>query len=93
MVDGCLLTIYYTVGIHRQLHGQFIAAHNAEPPGSTNTFLHTVRVAEYIQVASCGIFVDEFHDKHPCVWTKQALNTSELAMEAYMAELIAASHC
>jgi len=42
---------------------------------------------------STGIFKNEFHDKHPHEWTKQAAITSEEATEAYMVEVIAESHC
>jgi len=37
--------------------------------------------------------VDEFRDKHPSEWTKQALITLEEATETYMVQAIAESHC
>jgi hypothetical protein len=44
---------------------------------------------EHHDVFSSGIFVDEFRDKGPREWTKQALKTQEEAMESYMVEVIA----
>ena len=43
-------------------------------------------------MVSSGIFADEFPDKNPREWTKQGLITLEEATEAYMVEVIAASH-
>ena len=42
---------------------------------------------------SSGIFADEFPDKHPHEWTKQALITLEEATEGYMVEVTAEFHC
>jgi len=39
-----------------------------------------------------GIFTDEFPDKIPHEWTKQALNTLEEATEVYMVEVTAKFH-
>ena len=63
---------------------EFIAARNGKPPWSTKAFVRTVRKIEHHDVVSSGIFADEFPDKHPREWTKQALITSEEAKEAYM---------
>jgi len=48
---------------------------------------------EHHDVVSSGIFADVFPDKNPREWTKQALITLGEATEAYMVEVIAASHC
>jgi hypothetical protein len=52
-----------------------------------------VRETEHHDVVSSGIFADEFPDKRPREWTKQALITLEEAMEAYMVEVTAYFHC
>ena len=46
-----------------------------------------VREIEHHDVVSSGIFTDEFPDKHPWEWTRQALITFEKATEAYMVEV------
>jgi hypothetical protein len=56
-------------------------------------FVVTVRAIEHHDVVYCGIFVDQFHDKHPLEWTKQALSTLEDATEVYMVKVVANSHC
>jgi hypothetical protein len=56
-------------------------------------FVPTVRQIEQYDVVSSGTFVDEFPDKCPREWTKQALITLEDATEAYMVEVIAEYHC
>ena len=43
-------------------------------------------------VFSSEIFADEFPDKHPRDWMKQALMTWEEAMEVYMVKVTAKSH-
>jgi len=48
---------------------------------------------EHYHVVSSGIFADEFPDKYPREWTKQALITLEEATEAYMVEVLAEFHC
>jgi len=48
---------------------------------------------EHHDVVTSGIFADEFLDKHPHDWTKQALITLEEATEAYMVEVTAEFHC
>jgi len=48
---------------------------------------------EHHDVVSSGIFADEFADKHPREWKKQALITLEEATEAYMVEVTAEFHC
>jgi hypothetical protein len=70
-----------------------IAARNGKPPLSTTEFLRTVREIEHLNVVSSGIFADEFPDKRPREWTKQALITSEEATEAYIVEVTAEFHC
>ena len=56
---------------------------------STKAFIRTVREIEHHDVVSSGIFADEFRDKGPREWTKQALKTLEEATESYMVEVIA----
>jgi hypothetical protein len=56
-------------------------------------FVRTVREIEHHDVVSCWISSDEFPDKHPREWTKQALLTLEEATEVYMVEVIAEFHC
>jgi len=71
--NGGQLTIKHTAGVHRELRNEFIATRNGKPPLSTKAFVRTVREIEHHDVVSAGIFTDEFPDKHPCEWTKQAL--------------------
>jgi len=52
-----------------------------------------VREIEHHDIVSSGIFADEFPDKRPREWTKQALITLEEATEAYMVEVTAQFHC
>jgi hypothetical protein len=91
--NGGQLTVSRTAGVHRQLRNEFIAACNGKPPWSTKAFFHTVREIEHHDVGSSGIFADEFPDKCPCEWTKQALITVEEVTEAYMVEVTAEFHC
>jgi len=81
------------VGARRELRNEFIAAHNGQPPWLTKAFVSTVREMEHRDVVSSGIFADEFPDKHPREWTKQALITLEEATEAYLVEVTAEFHC
>ena len=67
--------------------------HNGKPPWSSKAFIRTVREMEHHDVVSSGILADEFPDKHPCEWTKEALIALKEAKEAYMVEVIAESHC
>jgi len=73
------------------MRDQFIAARNGKPPWSTKSFVRTVREMEHHDVISAGVFADEFRDKRPREWTKQALKTLEKATESYMVEVIAAA--
>ena len=93
VVHGSQLTIFHAADVCRRLHDRFIAAHNGNPAWSTKEFVCTVREIEHHDVASSGIFADEFRDKHLWEWTTQALITLEEATEAYMVEVIATSHC
>ena len=93
MVSSHQLTVYHTVGLWRELLDHFITARNGKLPWSTKAFVCTVHKINDPDVQSSGIFTDEFHDKHPREWTKQASITLEEATEAYMVEVIAASHC
>jgi len=81
------------VGVRRELRNEFIAARNGKPPWSTKAFVRTVCEIEHHDVVSSGIFADEFPDKRPHEWTKQALITLEEATEAYMVEVTAEFHC
>jgi len=56
-------------------------------------FVRTVREIEHNDAVSSGIFVDEFPDKRPREWTKQALITLEEATEAYMGVVTAEFRC
>jgi len=91
--NGGKLTVYPTAGVRRELHNEFIAAHNGKPPWSTKAFVRTVCETEHHAVVSSGIFADKFPDKRPCEWTKQALITLQEATEAYMVEVTAEFHC
>jgi len=81
------------VGVRRELRNEFIAARNGKPPWLTKAFVRTVREIEHHDVVSSGIFADEFPDKRPREWTKQALITLEEATEAYIVEVTAQFHC
>ena len=74
------------------LREQCIAARNEKPPWSTKAIVRTVRETENHDVVSAGIFAEEFIDKNPREWTKQALTTLEDATEAYMVEVMAESN-
>jgi len=87
------LAVYRTVGVRRGLRNEFIAASNGKPLWSTMAFVCTGREIEHHDVVSSGIFADEFPDKRPCEWTKQALITWEEATVAYMVEVTAEFHC
>jgi len=93
MVNGRQLTVYCTVGVRRELRDQFIAARNGKPPWSTKAFVLTVHEMEPHDEVSSGNFADEFVEKHPREWMKQAIIALEEATEAYMVKVIAASHC
>jgi len=69
-----------------------MAARNGRPPWSTKSFVHRVREIEQHDVVSSGMLVDDFSDKNPRDWTKQALTTLRAATEAYMLEVIAKSN-
>jgi len=47
---------------------------------------------ELHDVVSSAIFADEFGDKRPQEWTKQALKTWQEDMESYAVEVTAESH-
>jgi len=52
-----------------------------------------VREIEHHEVVSCGILAGKFPDKHLCEWMNEAVISLKEAMEAYMVEVIAESHC
>ena len=81
------------MGARRELSYEFIATRNGKPPLTTKAFFRTVREIEHHDAVSSRIFADEFPDKHPREWTKQALITLDEATEAYMVEVTAKSHC
>jgi hypothetical protein len=85
-------TVWYTVGIRKELRDQCIAAHNGKCPWSTKSFTRTVLEIEHRDVISCGIFVDTLRSKRPWEWTNRALISLEEATEAYIVEVIAKSH-
>jgi len=70
---------------------QCLAACNGKPPWSTKAFVRIVLEIEPHDVVNSGIFVDEFSDKNPWEWTKQASITLEDAMEGYILEVLAES--
>ena len=92
-VNGNQLTVNRTVVVLRELGDQFMAGSDGKHPLSTRVFVCTVREIEHHNVASSGIVADEFPEKHPQERTKQALITLEEATEAYIVDVIAASHC
>jgi hypothetical protein len=49
-------------------------------------------MSKHHDVVSSGIFVEEFHDKHPREWAKHAFITLTETMEVYMVEVTATSH-
>ena len=75
------------------MHNECITARSGQPPWSTKAFVCTVRENEHCDVVYTGMFCDEFPDKHPREWTKQALITLEEATEAYMVQVTAEFHC
>jgi hypothetical protein len=81
------------VGVRRELRNEFIAARTGKPPWSTIALVRTVGEIEHHDVVSSGIFGDEFPDKRPREWTKQAVITLEEATEADMVEVTAEFHC
>jgi len=65
MVNGGQITVSHIAGVRRELHDQFIAAHNGKPPWSRKAFVRTFRGIDEHDVVSSGIFVYEFHVQHP----------------------------
>jgi hypothetical protein len=55
--------------------------------------VRTVREIKHHDVVSSGIFADEFPDKHPHEWSKEALTMLEEATEVYMVEVTAEFQC
>jgi len=82
----------HAAGVRRELRDQFLAARNRKPRWSTKAFVSTVREIKHPDVGSSGIFADEFSDKNPQEWIKQALTTLEDSTEAYMVEVMAISN-
>jgi hypothetical protein len=93
LVNGCQLTVYHTAGVGRELHDHVFAVSNWNPPWSAKAFERTVREIEHHDVVRSGIVVDDIREKHLREWTKQASITSEEAKEAYLVDVIVASHC
>jgi len=91
-VDERQLPIQYAAGIRGKLRDQSLAAPVWNPPWSTKTFVHTVCDIEHHDVVSSGICADEFSDKNPREWAKQAFTTFEEALEEYMVEVMAESN-
>jgi len=71
VVNGCQLTVWYTVCACRQLNNQFISAGNWKPPWLTKGFSCSFRELQHQDVVSTGSFADKFPDKYPREWTKQ----------------------
>jgi hypothetical protein len=60
------------VRAQRELRKEIIAARNGNLSWLTKAFIRTVHEIEYHDVVSSAIFTEEFPDKHPHEWTKQA---------------------
>jgi hypothetical protein len=93
MLNARQFTVYHVAGVRHELHDRFVAASNGKPPYLTKGLVCTVHEIEPHDDVSSVIFVYEILDKSPWQWTKLALITLEKAMEVYMVEVIAASHC
>lgn len=93
MVGILRLTVLHTVGVGWERRARFIATSNGKPPWSTKAFAHTVGQIEYHDVVTSGTVADEFCDKHPRDWTKQALLSVQHDTEPYTVEVPAESHC
>jgi len=91
--NGGQYTISHTAAVRRELHDQYIAVSNREPPESSKAFVHTVLEIKHHGVVSTGSFADTLPNEHPQEWTNHVLITWEEATEAYMVEVIAAFHC
>jgi len=70
-----------------------MAACNRKPPWLSKAVVRTVHEIELHDAVSSGIFEDEFRDKHPCEWMKEAFMMFEEGTDAYRVEVIAKSHC
>ena len=81
------------MGVSRELCNELIATRTGKPPWSTKAIVRTVREIDHHDVVSAGIFADQFPDKRPREWTKQALITLEETTEAYVVEVTAEFHC
>ena len=80
-IERSQLTRYCIARVHRELGDQFIVARNRKLLWSMMAILRIVREIKHHDVISSGIFADEFCDKRPWEWTKQALKTLEKAAE------------
>ena len=74
-INNGYLTVYHTVRALRELRNQFIAPRNRKSPRSTKSFLRTFREIQQHDGVSSGIFTEQFGDKRPAEWTKQASKT------------------
>jgi len=63
------LIVLLTSSVRRELHNEFITAHNGKASWSTNAFVHPVPEIKHHDVFSSGNMTDEFPDKHPGEWT------------------------
>jgi len=93
VVTSLQLTGCHTAGLRRELRDQFIAACKGKPPWSTKALVSTVREIQPHDVVSSRIFAENFPEKLPRMGPNEILITLEDATEAYMFEVIAASHC
>jgi len=91
--NGGQLAVSRTPGVRRELHKEFIAAHNGKRPWLRKAFCCIVHEIAHHDVVSSGIFADQFPNHRPHEWTKQGLITFEEATEAYMVEVTAEFHC
>jgi len=91
-VDGYQQTIQFTAGIWRDLSEQQKAAYNGNPPSSSmGICCISLEIERHCSIIS-GIVLSDFHVNHVWQYTKQALNTVENAMEAYVVGVPAKSH-
>jgi len=75
-----------------ELRNQFVGPRDEKPPWWRKTLFYTVCHIEHANVVRSGIVVDDCSDKNVLEWRKQAWNTLEDGMEAYMVELVAEFH-
>jgi len=91
-VDIRQQSIYWTSSIQWELYDEFCSVHEWYPPWSSNALVGIVRNIKQHEVISSAMFAFEFHEQHSWELMKEALNTLEEVMEAYIVEVIAESN-